>query len=587
MERRYDVDWLRVLATLLLFVFHGAMVFNPAPFYHIRNGELSLVLLVVAGFISLWHMPLFFLLAGWSIHRSVAERGSSGVLRERVGRLVVPLAAGIVLFMPLVKYLELSSGLDLSHTGLRVAPELQAGFRLVLPEDLPTMAPFRESFAAFLPTFFTRLDRFTWAHLWFVAYLFTFTVLYLPAFAWLARRPSRAETPSPLLVYAPIVPLAVVQIVLRPYWPGVQNLYDDWANFAYDSTYFWCGFLLARSPALETALHREWRRALVVATAAALVLLCSVLGLVRSPSLLLATSAVAGWCFVVAILGLGYRFLAFGNRALAYLSEAAFPVYVLHQAAIVVPGYFLIQLPLAVAAKFVLVLSVAVVVTFATYELLVRRFALGRVLFGMRPLAARRASPGAAALAARRASVGVLLVGLALPAHGRAADRSPVGLWWAEGGGAQVEIAPCGDALCGRVVWLRSPFDEHGCDLTDRANPDRALRGRSLIGLEILDGLVPDAREAGTWRDGHVYDPTSGTTYRCTLRLDGDDRVRVRGYYGIELLGRTTTWIRVGTERAACGGASARRGDRHAAAPAPEAPPISAAPGPGSAPPSP
>jgi uncharacterized protein (DUF2147 family)/peptidoglycan/LPS O-acetylase OafA/YrhL len=458
--------------------------------------------------------------------------------------------------MPTIKYLELSTGLELSHEGLRVAPHLQAGFRLVLPEDLPTMAPFREGFLEFLPTFFTRLDRFTWAHLWFVAYLFTFTVLYLPALAWLAQRRRPAVAPSRLVVYAPIVPLVLVQIVLRPYWPGVQNLYDDWANFAYYSTYFWVGFLVARSPELERVLDAEWRRALAIGTTAALVLLGSVLGLVRSPSVLLAGSAVAGWCFVVAILGLGRRYLSFGNRALAYLSEAAFPVYVLHQAAIVIPGYFLIRLPLGITAKFLLVLFVAVALTFAAYELVVRRFPTARVLFGMRRLD-RKTAPRLRPAVAR--ILPLTLVVLLAPGVAAAAapTPSPVGLWYAEGGAAQVEIAPCDEALCGRIVWLRSPLDEHGCELTDRFNPDRSLQARPLVGLEILGGLEPVADDGSAWGEGRIYDPTSGTTYRCTVRLDGPDRLRVRGYYGIELLGRTTTWIRVGSERRACGVPSA------------------------------
>ncbi|MEW6270644.1 MAG: DUF2147 domain-containing protein [Thermodesulfobacteriota bacterium] len=547
MDRRHDIDWLRVLATLLLFVFHTGMVFSPAPFYHIRNDELSLVLLVVSGFISLWHMPLFFLLAGWSLHRSVAERGATGVLRERVRRLVVPLAAGIVLFMPLVKYFELSSGLDLRHDGLRIAPELQPGFRTVLPEDLPLMAPFDESFAEFLPTFFTRLDRVTWGHLWFIAYLFTFTVLYLPLLLAVARRRPLRVPASRLLVYAPILPLALVQLVLRPYWPGVQNLYDDWANFAYYSIYFWTGFLLARLPDLEALVHGEWRRALAGGAPAARVRLGRVLGVVRSPSVVLATSAVAGWCFVVAILGLGRRFLDFGNRALEYLSEAAFPVYVLHQAAIVVPGYFLLKLRLGVFAEFVLLLLVAVATTFALYELAVRRSPTLRVLFGMRPQGGRRAAQAHAVATGTLALACLFLAPAAATASG-----APFGLWYAEGGAAQVEIEPCGEEICGRIVWLRSPFDEHGCALTDRSNPDAQLKGRAIVGLEVLRGMKPLADELGAWGDGRIYDPTSGTTYRCVMRLDGPDRLRVRGYYGIELIGRTTTWLRVGSEGRTC-----------------------------------
>src|ERR1041384_7509137 len=95
-NRRPDIDWLRVAATYLLFVFHVGMVFNPAPFYHIRNADLSFAMLVLCGFISLWHMPLFFLLAGWSLCQSLGARGVAGVARERALRLAVPLLAGCV-----------------------------------------------------------------------------------------------------------------------------------------------------------------------------------------------------------------------------------------------------------------------------------------------------------------------------------------------------------------------------------------------------------------------------------------------------------------------------------------------------------
>src|SRR5215475_6299425 len=127
-ERRPDVDWLRIVATWLLFVFHSAKVFDPAPFFHIRNVETSLGMMVLAGFIGLWHMPLFFLLAGWSVVTPLSRRGAGGFLRERVARLVVPLVAGTICFGPLMKYLELRSGLDLSATGLRVSPALQDSF---------------------------------------------------------------------------------------------------------------------------------------------------------------------------------------------------------------------------------------------------------------------------------------------------------------------------------------------------------------------------------------------------------------------------------------------------------------------------
>jgi uncharacterized protein (DUF2147 family)/fucose 4-O-acetylase-like acetyltransferase len=541
--RRHDIDWLRIGATLLLFVFHVGMVFNPGPFYHIRNDQLSFAWLVICGFISLWHMPLFFLLAGWSLCGSLGARGPAGVLKERTLRLLLPLVFGCILFMPAIKYLELSSGLDLNHAGLRVSPSLQDGFRPVVPGGLPVAAPFDESFTEFLPTFFT-LDRFTWAHLWFVAYLFTFTVVYLPAFAYLLRRPAEIQRVSPLFVYAPAVPLVLVQLLLRERWPGIQNLYDDWANFAYYTTYLFAGFVLARFPALEEMARHEWRRALVLGVAICGVLLGGVLRLYEAPWPLLAGSAVAGWCFVVAALGLARRFLSFESATLHYLSEAAFPIYILHQAAIVIPGYFIVRLSLGIAPKFLLMLAVAVLLTFGVYHLIVRELAAARFLFGMRPRTGRTLR-----LAPRSATAGMLAVAITATAHAEAAR--PEGLWYAEGGAATVRVEPCEGGLCGRVEWLRSPFDENGCALRDAQNADERLRRRTLEGLEIFHGLQPSPQAKNVWGGGTIYDPTSGRTYQSRLTLDGD-RLYLRGYVGLPVLGRTATWIRVGAEDRTC-----------------------------------
>jgi uncharacterized protein (DUF2147 family) len=140
----------------------------------------------------------------------------------------------------------------------------------------------------------------------------------------------------------------------------------------------------------------------------------------------------------------------------------------------------------------------------------------------------------------------------------------PTGVWWAEGGSARVEITRCGDALCGQVVWLRSPFDPSGCPLRDENNPNVRLRDREVLGTEILRNLRSAPDKEGVWEGGEIYDPGSGRTYRATLVMDGSDRLRLRGYVGIRLLGRTVTWIRVGTEgqcRGPAGSPRAASGD--------------------------
>jgi peptidoglycan/LPS O-acetylase OafA/YrhL len=383
--RRADLDALRVFACYLLIPFHAAMVFNPAPFYHVRNGELSMLLMIFCGFVSLWHMPLLFLLAGWSAFASYRIRGVSGFLRERLRRLVVPLVAGCLLLAPGIKYLELRSGLDLNFHGLRVSEALQEGFRILIPNGLPVAPSFHESFWEFLPTFYTQLDRFTWSHLWFLAYLLAFSALLLPVLAILAqgsRAPSRV---SRAWVYAPILPLVAIQLTLRERWPGPYNLVADWANFSFFATFLITGIVLARVPALENALVEERRRSLMIAAVAVGLLLLLVLGVLRAPALLLVGVAVAGWCCVAAFLGFVHAHSPGSGPFLDALAESALPVYLLHQPVIVLLGFGVVQLPLGVVPKFTLLLIGSTLVTLVLY-LQVRRFAATRFLTGMRPL---------------------------------------------------------------------------------------------------------------------------------------------------------------------------------------------------------
>jgi peptidoglycan/LPS O-acetylase OafA/YrhL len=390
--RRSDLDWLRVFACYLLLPFHVGMVFNPAPFYHVRNDEVALPFLVFCGFIGLWHMPLFFLLAGWSAHASLATRGARGFVAERLRKLALPLAFGCALLVPGIKYVELRGGQDLNHRGLHVAEELQASFKSVIPGGLELAEPFDETFLEFLPTFFSDAERFSWSHLWFVAYLFTFSLVLLPLLLTLLRAPGARSPRSPLWVYAPLLPLAAIQLGLRERFPGPYNLYADWANVSFFATFLLAGFALGRWPALEDLVAREWRRSLALAAAATLVLLFAVLGVVTWVPLVLVAAAVAGWCFVVAGLGLARTRLAGPSRSLGYLAESAFPVYVLHQPVIVFLGAGVVQLPLGIAAKSTLLLGTSLAATLFLHHFVVRRLSVLRFVLGLRP-ANRRSEP--------------------------------------------------------------------------------------------------------------------------------------------------------------------------------------------------
>jgi uncharacterized protein (DUF2147 family) len=143
---------------------------------------------------------------------------------------------------------------------------------------------------------------------------------------------------------------------------------------------------------------------------------------------------------------------------------------------------------------------------------------------------------------------------LALP-RGAAADDAAtavLGRWLTEagdqGGRAHVEISRQGERLVGRIVHLEEPNFEAGHPRAgkpkvDLENPDPKLRERPIIGLQILQGFTYAGD--GKWTGGTVYDPANGKTYKAQITLQGRDTLALRGYIGVPLLGRTSTWRRV------------------------------------------
>src|SRR5690606_33141499 len=126
-------------------------------------------------------------------------------------------------------------------------------------------------------------------------------------------------------------PIVAFEVALRGRWPGLQNLYDDWANFALYSTLFATGFLLALRPGFEAAVHREGARLAAVGIAAAGLLMAAWAGLVRGPAWLgYALSGLAAWGIVAGLLAFGARHLRRDAPGLRWLRESSFPVYVLH-----------------------------------------------------------------------------------------------------------------------------------------------------------------------------------------------------------------------------------------------------------------
>ncbi|MCC9167481.1 DUF2147 domain-containing protein [Pontibacter harenae] len=135
-----------------------------------------------------------------------------------------------------------------------------------------------------------------------------------------------------------------------------------------------------------------------------------------------------------------------------------------------------------------------------------------------------------------------LVVLMLLSSYAWAQSLSPIGIWTNEEGKAQFEIYKCGNKLCGKIVSLREPT-KNGKAKVDENNPDKAKRNVPLQGLVFLKGFEYDGDNK--WDEGTIYDPESGKTYSCYMKMESKDKMEVKGYIGFSLIGRSQTWTRV------------------------------------------
>lgn len=373
-QRRYDLDWLKAGAVLLLFPYHTAMMFVVWKF-HIKNPTASQGLTVFNSFLHAWQMPLLFLLAGAATWYALDFRSGREYARERLFRLGIPLAFGILAIIPPQIYVERLHQHQFSGT-----------------------------FFQFYPSIFTTglypQGNLGWNHLWFIAYLIVFSLVALPLFLRLkggAGKERMLRWTSYLAqgrrIFFLALPLMIIQSFLRAQWPdGNQNLINDWANFFFYITIFIYGYVLSANDRLQEAITRNRHIALIVGIACfvSFLILKDITGAepwLRYNARGMAIAALDGfntWCWLMVIIGFGISQLNVTNRLLAYASEAAYPFYILHQTVILVLGFYVVNLDWTIAAKFTCILLLSFVTTLVVYELLVRRITVLRFLFGMK-----------------------------------------------------------------------------------------------------------------------------------------------------------------------------------------------------------
>lgn len=161
----------------------------------------------------------------------------------------------------------------------------------------------------------------------------------------------------------------------------------------------------------------------------------------------------------------------------------------------------------------------------------------------------------------RMATTGLATAGLALVLAIAPVSAQPpqpqlaeAGVWYDDTGRGAVELVPCGQKLCGRIVWLKEEVNAEGKPLVDRYNPNPARRTTPICGLQV----VGDAQKLsdGTWDQGWIYDPKTGSSYNVALSLQQPDQLKVTGYKGIKLLSKSFVWTRAPADLPRCGAAN-------------------------------
>ena len=365
--RIHYIDWLRVLAVLLLFPFHVSRVFNYGDPFYVKSEHLSMALNYVLGFIDYWHMPLLFLLAGASSYFALRKRTGGQYVVERVKRLLVPFLFGwLVLIPPQTWYgARFHVGYDQSYWYY-----LTSGDWLVF--NIRDGGDYYGGFGM--------------GHMWFVLWLFVISLVALPLLLWGRSDKGRAALER------------FARRLARPAWwllAGFiifvgEALPDPVGkNPFYYAAFFVLGYCIMFDSAFITSAEKY--RWLALALGFGIEIAWMATGPLRDslpdPGVPIALISLTGnlgrWLVMVGLLGVGKRYLDRTSAALAYLAPASYPLYILHQTVIVVAAFYIVQLAIGGVAQWTLLLVVAVAVTFALYEA-VRRVPGLRTLMGIK-----------------------------------------------------------------------------------------------------------------------------------------------------------------------------------------------------------
>ncbi|MBL7473858.1 acyltransferase family protein [Robertkochia sediminum] len=374
-KRLHYIDWLRVLAFATLILFHCAVPFVEHYTWEINNVETSPWITRIVWWTHQWRLPLLFFIAGVGVRFSLRKRSVLAFMGERTIRLFIPLVFAIFFITPIQVYFEW----------------MQKGrIQLSYPEFYPRVfeiVPYPEG-------------AFTWSHMWFVAYLFVFTILLLPVFSMSKlkfpdhyRRWFESRLSSPLLAISLSAPFILYFFRLFIEWPEQGSLINDWFVFTSSITYYFLGYFLSGLESFWETCLKYRKLFLGIALSLSAILFFTYFWdwnanrpVEQGPELYLFgfMNSLHIWTVILSAIGYSMRYLNRPGKHLTYLNTAIYPFYIMHQAVIVASGYYLLPLEMPIFLKLLLLVIICITVIWSMYHFVVRKTMITRVLFGMK-----------------------------------------------------------------------------------------------------------------------------------------------------------------------------------------------------------
>jgi len=398
-SRLYFLDWVRILAFMLLILYHVGMYYVSWD-WHVKSPYASDAIEPLMMLTSPWRLGLLFLISGVASSFMLAKISAGRFMRQRSARLLVPLLFGMLVIVPPQPYFEVIE--KVAYQGSYV--------------------DFMRLYVSGYGDFCRKTDCLTlptWNHLWFVAYLWVYTLLLGSVVLMLgARFDAMAQKVAAFLtgwklIVVPVAVLGLVRILLLSRFPSTHNLTWDWYNHAQYVPLFLLGAMLARQAGAWQRMDAMRWSALGMAMAswAALIVWFSLPESVTlHPEIntwrmgMRVVYALCAWSAMVAACGFAHRHLNRDSAARRYLAEAVFPVYIVHQTLIVSMAHLMKPAKLAPATEGLVLVVLTFCVSFGIFAV-VRRVAMLRPLFGLgKALPTQEAKPAIVAGAQQKAA---------------------------------------------------------------------------------------------------------------------------------------------------------------------------------------